>query len=113
MDLKLLETLGKTAGIGGIALGVLVYTLKEVLANKVFQALPPERAYALLLIITVGSFAIGALGVLAWIIGKRSASSQGTKVHAEEGSAAFGDKAKSNIVTINNPPAKGKDDAGS
>ena len=113
MNLKLLENLGKVAGIGGIALGVLVYLLKEVLANNVFQALPLERDYTLLLLITVGAFAMGALGILASIIAKRSKTSQGSKVHAEGGSAAFSDQATSNTITINNTKAKREDDAGS
>jgi hypothetical protein len=112
MDMKALTGLGKVAGIGGIALGVVAILLKDVLSNRVFQGLPPERAYQLLFVITIGLFVLGALGILAWVLAKRAASSGAAKVHAEGGSVAFGDKAKGNVVTINNSPATRKKNAG-
>lgn len=106
MDLKALTSLGKVAGIGGIALGLVGILLKDVLANRVFQGLPPQQAYQLLFIIIIGLFVLGALGILAWILAERPASAgPRANVHAEGGSAAFGDKAKGNTVTINNPPS--------
>jgi hypothetical protein len=105
MNLKFLAELGKFAGVGGIALGVVAVVLKDVLANSVFQALPPERAYQLLLIIIIGLFVLGLLGILAWMIASRAGKSEGTQVRAEGGSAAFGNNAKGNTFTINNAPS--------
>lgn len=111
MNLKVLASLGKVGGVGGIALGVVAFLLKDVLANQVFQALPPAQAYQLLQIITVGLFVLGALGILAWVIGNRAPAPGVAKVHAEDGSAAFGDKANSNTVIINNTSAPPKHNA--
>ena len=58
MELKALANLGKVAGIGGIALGVVAILLKDVLANQVFQGLPPQQAYQLLFVITIGLFVL-------------------------------------------------------
>jgi hypothetical protein len=95
--------LGKVAGLGGIALGVAVLLLRDVFANHVFQSLPKDQAYQLLLIIVIGAFVLAALGIFAWSKGRqRLSSSASPKVQADNGGVAFGDGATSNRVVIDN-----------
>jgi hypothetical protein len=58
--------LGKIAGIGGIALGVLFYVLRDVVARSFRRLSVRETSHAIRLIL-YGTFGIGALGILAWI----------------------------------------------
>jgi len=99
MELKALEGLGKVAGIGGIALGVLALALKDVLASRVFAALPPEQAAQLLMMIIVGSFLIGALGIVAWMLAHRTPAKPDT-ITATGGSVVMGPNARGNHINI-------------
>ncbi len=99
MELKALEGLGKVAGIGGIALGVLALVLKDVLASSVFAALPPEQAAQLLMMIIIGSFLIGALGICAWMLAHRTPAKP-TTITATDGSVVLGPHAQGNRINI-------------
>lgn len=72
MDSKLLQGLGKIAGLGGIAVGVVLLLFRDFLKQKFLpsQGLPPEQGYQILLAFLILTFGIGAVGVVAWIIGK-------------------------------------------
>jgi hypothetical protein len=66
MDLSSLAELGKVAGIGGLAIGMVVFVAGRMIegANDLPRA---ERAPTFRLI-AVGAFAIAGLGILAWLI---------------------------------------------
>jgi hypothetical protein len=70
MDLSLLKSLGEIAGIGGIALGVVVLLVSPLIAT--IADLPQDARAGTVKWIAVGCFAIGALGIVAWTIGSRS-----------------------------------------
>jgi hypothetical protein len=53
MDLELIKTVGQIAGIGGIALGVLLILFREIIRKKIFPQLTKEQAYSLLKLIIV------------------------------------------------------------
>lgn len=99
MELKTLAGLGKVAGIGGIALGVLLLLLRDVLASKVLAGLPPEQALQLLWAIVIGAFVIGALGIVAWMLAQRGPA-QPNGISASGGSVAMGDHAQGNRINI-------------
>jgi hypothetical protein len=65
LDLAQLEPLGKVAGIGGIAIGAVVLIIRDVIA-KTSIASARQRA-ALLRLMAIGAFGIGALGIVAWL----------------------------------------------
>jgi hypothetical protein len=79
MNLAPLTSLGKVAGIGGIALGVVVL-LGDKLVGSVTKLPAADRAAAVQLL-TLCCFGIGALGLLVWLAAIRSdgasASTQG------------------------------------
>ena len=67
MDAEILEALGQIAGIGGIALGVLLLVFRDVVRKAIFPKLTPERGYRLLRSIIVSVWSVAVLGVGAWI----------------------------------------------
>jgi hypothetical protein len=48
METELFKTLGQVAGIGGIALGVLLILFKEIIRKSIFPTLKKDQAYRLL-----------------------------------------------------------------
>ena len=70
MNFAPLATLGKVAGIGGIALGVVVL-LGDKLVGAVADLPAADRAPTVQLL-TICSFGIGALGLLVWLMATRS-----------------------------------------
>jgi hypothetical protein len=70
VDLSPLAKLGKVAGIGGIALGVLVLLLRPVIDRS--GSLPQPMQGWLLLTIVAGTFGVGFLGMVLWWLGARS-----------------------------------------
>ena len=76
-------SLGKVAGIGGIARGVLVLLLRPVIEQSL--TLPDAIRGCLLLTVTIGAFAIGALGVVLWVLSNRT----GAQVASTEGDCEF------------------------
>jgi hypothetical protein len=68
MDSNLFKVVGVVAGIGGIALAVVVYIFREVIRKEIFPQLTKEQAYKLLNRIIVLTFVIGVLGIGAYIV---------------------------------------------
>jgi outer membrane protein OmpA-like peptidoglycan-associated protein len=64
---KLFELLGRVAGLGGIALGVLLVVFRDVVRKNVFPKLTNEQAYRTLNLILVLTFAMATLGLAAWV----------------------------------------------
>lgn len=67
-----LKTLGQLAGIGGIALGVLLLIFRDVIRRNIFPNLQQGQSYRLITLVVVLTFAISALGVWAWVYVQRS-----------------------------------------
>lgn len=63
-----LAGLGRIAGIGGIAVGAAVLVLRPLIEGAL-PGLEPEAQVQAVLTIAVGAFALGALGIAAWVIG--------------------------------------------
>ena len=74
MDLSQLKSLGEIAGIGGIALGVVVLLVRPLIAS--IAGLPKDARAGPVKLIAIGCFAIGALGIAAWTIGSQSPGQQ-------------------------------------
>jgi hypothetical protein len=82
VNLAQLAGLGKVAGIGGIALGVVVLLVRPVIEQS--ATLPGATRGWLLLTIAVGALALGALGMVLWVLGNRS----GAQIARTEGDAS-------------------------
>jgi hypothetical protein len=79
LDLAQLEPLGKVAGIGGIAIGAVVLIIRGVIAKT--STVSVRQRAAMLRLVAIGAFAIGALGIAAWmtagVSGGQHASTRG------------------------------------
>jgi len=65
LDLPQLELLGKVAGIGGIAIGAVVVIFREILDKS--ASIPLRQRAAMLRLVAIGAFSLGALGIMAWL----------------------------------------------
>ena len=71
MDAEVLKTVGQVAGIGGIALAVVLTIFREVIRKSIFPKLDPESGYRLLRLILVLTWSVALAGVGAWLLAKQ------------------------------------------
>ena len=105
MDLSPLASLGKVAGLGGIAIGVVVVLVRPII-DRVSSVPAAERA-PMLRVVAMGAFGIGALGIVAWLV---SGLAGGNVTSGAGGVAAGGNISGSTITTLapqsaSSPPA--------
>lgn len=99
MDLSYLGSLGKVAGVGGIAIGAMVLLVRALIA-KAGKA--KAEQIALFRHIAIGAFVIGALGIIASV-----ASSGGTHINIGPCGVGAGHDASGNTLicgTVPSPP---------
>jgi hypothetical protein len=94
VDLSSLAPLGKVAGLGGIAIGVVVLLVRPII-DRVSSVPAAERA-PMLRFVAMGAFGIGALGIVAWLV---SGLSGGNVTSGAGGVAAGGNISNSTITT--------------
>jgi O-antigen ligase len=90
MDLSQLSGLGKVGGVPGIALGAVVLVLGAVLALT--DVLPEVWRGPLLLVVVLGTVALGGLALAGWIRGSRGdaqiATTEGIRSEARNENAS-------------------------
>ena len=101
MDLSSLASLGKVAGLGGIALGVVVLLVRPVIDRM--SHVPAAQRGPLLRFIATGAFGIGALGIVAWLMSGLLVGGNVTVTAGQSGVAA-GRNVSGNTITIGTPP---------
>ena len=101
MDVGLLRTVGEVAGIGGLAVGVLLIVFKQIIAKKIFPMLTKERAYRLMRLISTYAFVIGIAGIGAWTWVQTAGSDGGSPAAATTG----GENSPAAVDTNGNVPA--------
>ena len=94
MDLSSLASLGKVAGLGGIAIGLVVVLVRTII-DRVSSVPAAERA-PMLRFVAMGAFGIGALGIVAWLVSGLS----NTSVTAGAGGVAAGRDVSGNTITL-------------
>lgn len=62
-----MRQLGQVAGVGGIALGVLVLVFRDVVRKNIFPNLAKDHAYKIIRLVLVLTFGISATGLAAWV----------------------------------------------
>ncbi len=72
MESKILGSVGKTAGIGGIALGVFLIVFQDLLKEQFLPqaGLGPAQAFAVILSLMILTFGVAGIGVIAWLVGR-------------------------------------------
>ncbi len=118
METDLLHTVGQIAGIGGLALGVLLLVFRQIIARNIFPTLKKDDAYRLLRLISVLVFVVALAGIGAWVWTETVAGDAGgspVNVRAEDGSVGIGGSVDGSTITIGgqDPDAEavGPDDA--
>lgn len=102
VDLSSLAALGKVAGLGGIALGVVGLLVRPVIDRT---SGVPAAQRASLRFVSMGAFGIGALGIVAWLVSGLWGGN--VTVTAGQGGMAAGRDVSGNTVTIGQPPQVG------
>lgn len=69
-DAGMLQALAQAAGIGGLALGVMLLIFRSVIAKKIFPRLDKQDAFRLLRLIIVFAWSIGVLGIVVYAMQK-------------------------------------------
>lgn len=67
MDPSILKVVGQIAGIGGIALGVLLIIFRNIIRKNIFPQLKPAEAYKIIRLIIILTFVIALSGIIAWV----------------------------------------------
>ncbi len=66
-EVSILKTVGQVAGIGGLALGVLLLLFRDFIRKAIFPTLAQAQAYRLLRLFLLLVWAIALVGVAAWV----------------------------------------------
>lgn len=75
MDTAIVETLARIAGIGGVAVGVLLVLFREVLRRTVFSRISPDHSFRLLRLVVVFTGVVAVGGLATWAVTARQGSS--------------------------------------
>ncbi len=78
MDAETLKVVGQVAGLGGIALAVVLFIFREVIRKSVFPNLSQQEAYRLLRLVIVSTVVVALGGVGAWVYVKAQDGSADT-----------------------------------
>jgi hypothetical protein len=66
MDLSSLAELGKVAGVAGVAIGMIVLIVRPMIEGAKY--LPRAERAPTFRLVAIGAFAIGGLGIAAWLV---------------------------------------------
>lgn len=100
MELSSLAELGKVAGVAGVAIGMIVVLVRPVIERT--SSLPRGERGPMLRLVAIGAFAIGALGIIAWLV---AGMQIGTNVKSGDCSIAASGTANGNSVNCGPAPA--------
>lgn len=65
--IQIISKVGQVAGIGGIALAILLLLFRDVIRKNIFPMLGQAQAYRLIKLVVLLTFSISALGLAAWV----------------------------------------------
>jgi hypothetical protein len=100
MDLSSLASLGKIAGLGGIAIGAVVLLIRPIIDRV--SSVPTAARAPMLRFVAMGAFGVGALEIVAWLVSGLSVGN----VNADRGGVAIkGDITNSTVTTGATPGA--------
>jgi hypothetical protein len=66
MITSILQVVGATAGLGGLALGVFLIVFRDIIRKNVFPTLSKPHAYYLLRLVAILVWSVALAGLLAW-----------------------------------------------
>lgn len=66
--MQTIETMGKIAGIGGLALGVFLLLFRDVIRKNIFAGLTREQSFRIIRLILILVWSITLAGIAAWLV---------------------------------------------
>lgn len=104
----LLEVLGRIAGIGGIALGVVLLIFRGFIQKEIFPKLSQEHSYKLFRLIIIFTFIVGIVGLLLWFLGDRYLTrTQSSAAAGREGAVEWSSLPVIQHMSFDFPPVEG------
>lgn len=67
MNIEVLESLGKIAGIAGISIGALVIIFNGILKKQIFPSLTRDQSYSIIRMMIIAAGLLVILGIASWI----------------------------------------------
>jgi Carboxypeptidase regulatory-like domain len=67
MEAGIFKTLGETAGLAGLSIGLILLLYREIVRKNVFPALSKRDAYRLFRVIAVLSWSVAIVGIVSWV----------------------------------------------
>ena len=80
---EVLKVVGQVAGIGGIALGVVLLIFQDVIRKAIFPKLTKKQGYRLLILIVILVWSVAVIGVIAWVWVSTSPSTEAAQQVAQ------------------------------
>ncbi|GFZ80606.1 hypothetical protein GCM10011497_06320 [Elstera cyanobacteriorum] len=68
MEGKILQVVGQVAGIGGLALAVMLFLFKDIIRKNIFPKLPPGAAERILTLLIRGVLLVTLVGMGLWVL---------------------------------------------
>ena len=90
MDTSVFKTFGEVAGIGGLALGVLLFIFRDVIAKNIFATLSSADSYRLMRLLIVLTFLVACAGIGSWVWATHPAPATATSQTWRDNYALFG-----------------------
>ncbi len=84
MDLSTLETLGKVAGVAGIAIGAFLFVARDLIAKNIFPTLARVQSTRVILSLAFMAWTIALSGIGAWTYVEVNQGNNGDMTKAEE-----------------------------
>jgi len=112
MEADLLKATAQAAGIGGIALGIVLLVFRDIIRKKIFPTLDRERGFQLLKLVALLTWSVALLGIAAWAWvetqqkGPEESTPSNISIKADSSAVSLGDMSGSSI-TINAPTTIG------
>lgn len=75
MESDILKVVGQIAGIGGIALGVLLILFREIIKKNVFPTFTKKQGFTIFTLILLLVWSIAIFGIGAWVYNEKTTTS--------------------------------------
>ncbi len=76
MNVEVLKIVGQVAGIGGLALGVMLILFKEVIRKNIFPNLTKKQGFKIIKLLLIFVWSIAVLGIASWFFLELNKSNQ-------------------------------------
>jgi hypothetical protein len=70
MEARILNSLGKTAGLAGLCIGLVLLLFKDVLQTNFLTQLEPSQGFAIIFTLMILTFGVAGIGLVAWLISR-------------------------------------------